>query len=222
MPNWCEYSMRIKGSKRNISKFCSYMVAGYRYGETAEIYRVIGNREVPTAHHIGYRVASFEFSDSAVEDLKNLKANDEYCLQAWGDCAWSVFSTMFSGEHTYYTDLHKEHLAKYKKDPAWTIPIAAKMLKLDIEIYSTESGNCFAEHYIVNKEGKILKNEETEYGIVFIEDYENEEAFAKVLQGRKDIEELKARYRYAVENGGNYIEICKWLNSEGEMPFTIA
>lgn len=103
MPNICCFEACIKGKKENAIKLAQWLSADYKYGSwTSEGYKkldtpivttVIDDKEVPTEHHIGYRVFSYDYD--VVEDGENA------LITGFGDCAWSVYSCMFEGAHTY-------------------------------------------------------------------------------------------------------------------------
>ena len=86
-----------------------------------------------------------------------------------GYCAWSVYSCMFEGEHTYYNDFMRDFGIRYIGFFGTTIPELSRLLNLDIEIFSEETGVCFQEHYRVTN-GNIIINDEVHITV----DYDEE------------------------------------------------
>ena len=125
MPNYCNYEMKIKGSKKKIQEVIDTLKADYNYG--------IGKPE----HKHLFRVFDV-FEEEMVEE-----GNNTYSMFIAGLCAWSVYSCMCSGEHTYYNDL-KERF------PDIFMGTTLQELSRDciIEVFSEEEGMEFSEHYI--------------------------------------------------------------------------
>ena len=96
-----------------------------------------------------------------------------------GDCAWSVYSCMCEGEDTYAND-----------SPSCSTSLQKESLKkhLQIEVFSTEPGFEFAEHYIYI-DGKELENSCVKYNEYFIDDEYGCEELFKDLQSRGYISE---------------------------------
>lgn len=78
-----------------------------------------------------------------------------------GDCAWSIRESMLPGSN-----------------PAVTLATEAKRLGLAVEAYSSEPGNQFQEHVLINK-GDILTFDCVDYEEYFIEDM-NEKQLAEL------------------------------------------
>lgn len=137
MPNYCNYGMKIKGQKENVEKLVSYLKADYYYKED-------GTVECSADKHF-FRI--FE-----VEETHSENEGDLYSSMVYGYCAWSVYSCMMQGEHTYYNRFKE----KDKKEFYGTHMVeATNELDLEVEIFSEESGMGFMEHYIIDK-GKVL------------------------------------------------------------------
>ena len=132
MANNCCYEMKIKGKETNVKEFLTII----QYKHPKEIHFA--------------RIFSAEILNEYTDK------NNQYIAEVAGDCVWSVYYCMFTGFATYYTDTCKEI------PTLSNIPKESKRLNLDIEIYSTEPGMCFAEHYIV-KNGNIEIDETTHY-----------------------------------------------------------
>lgn len=93
-----------------------------------------------------YRIFSAD-----IYDLE--KKNEDTCVASiCGDCAWSVYVCMMEGDVCYFQG---------EKDGTSLIKLS-KELDLKIEIYSSESGIGFQEHYYIEK-GRCVIEEETEY-----------------------------------------------------------
>lgn len=150
MPNYCNYGMKIKGKKENVNKLIDYIKADYDY-----------NKEEPYCSEEKHFFRMFEcevYEKTIIEDDK------EYSCEAYGYCAWSIYSCMFKGDSTYYNGFKDR-----EKFFATDIVTESKLLDLEIEIFSEESGVGFMEHYLIDK-GKLLINDCIDY----IETYDEE------------------------------------------------
>ena len=133
MPNYCEYEMKIKGSKKAIERVINCLKQDYNYSKCK-----------PSHKHF-FRV--FECFDDE-EFVKN--EDGTFTKFVWGDCAWSVHSCMLKGQNTYYDSVKNDFpnifmgtdLEEQSKD-------------CEIEVFSEEEGCAFSEHYIF-KNGKCL------------------------------------------------------------------
>ena len=111
-----------------------------------------------------------------------------YVAHVEGSCAWSVHTCMREGKGTYFESSHDSKLS--------TLTGETKRLCLDVEIYSTETGIGFAEHYrYVN--GDCLIDEETEYNEYwyFPDEWPSFEAFCKEYNIPEDSDEDEQVFR---------------------------
>ena len=138
MPNICLYEMKAVGKKENVDKLVEIMNNDYN---ATHMWRIF----------------------SADTNIISEPTDNPYSIIIYGDCAWSVYSCMFDGPHTYQ-NANKNH----DKNGTDIITLS-KELQLDIEIFSEESGMCFAEHYMIIK-GNLEIDESTD----FIEYYDEE------------------------------------------------
>lgn len=163
MPNYCNYEMKIKGKKENIEKMYSFLKADYCYHR-----RKPESEKTPTectADKHFFRVFECELLDNdaikppeTFEEAVKLVSDDIYSIVVEGYCAWSVFSCMFEGPHTYYSDFVADMGKDNPNFKGITIPIASKELDLEIEIFSKEPGMGFMEHYVVDKGLTIIED----------------------------------------------------------------
>ena len=132
MANECIYTLKAAGTEEHVRELLDIMQ--YKKEDTAMFARIF----------------------SAEEEGINSLTDGRTLLTIGGDCAWSVYSCMFGGVLTYYES------AKTSYPQLSTIPAESARLGLDIEIYSTEPGIGFAEHYrVIN--GEIILSQETPY-----------------------------------------------------------
>ena len=126
MPNYCNYEMKIKGSKDAIKRVLECLKADYDY------------EEGKPAHKHFFRVFD------AYED-KEMKDNGDgtFTQFVWGDCAWSVRCCMLSGGGTYYNDCKESH-----PDTFMGTDLVEQSQDCEIEVFSEEEGMEFSEHYI--------------------------------------------------------------------------
>lgn len=120
--------------------------------------------------------------------------NGYYVAKLNGDCAWSVHTCMT--EYGYYTDRKDSpgiptHLAK-----------ESERLGLMIDVYSTESGMAFAEHYTFYN-GECICDETVDYFEYMLDEYESVEEANEDL----DINLTKEEFDFAIEENEGYIEV---------------
>ena len=132
MPNYCNYEMKIKGSKKAIQRIVDCLEADYNYTEGK-----------PSHKHF-FRV--FE----VIYDKPVHRGGNTYELYIWGDCAWSVKVCMCSGDWTYYNLMKKDH-----PDIFMGTTLQEQSRNCEIEVFSEEEGMEFSEHYVF-KNGKCL------------------------------------------------------------------
>lgn len=91
--------------------------------------------------------------DLTVTDGIQIEDNVE--LKGFGMCAWSVLTSIIRPE-------------------GFDLKRVSKELSLAVEIYSTENGMGFQEHYLVIK-GEVLKDDCEDYVCYLIDEYSDEE-----------------------------------------------
>lgn len=187
MPNDCFYEMRIHGKPENVRTLATWLNAGYRNVGIDEDAYIINdkNEKIPVEHHIGYRVfEAYKVSESDKDKQGNITAYIS------GYCAWSIASCMFDGPWSYFTNVKNEinenkSLNKLQKKQALknrkaiTIVDACKKLNVDVEIFSNESGMCFAEHYYINSKGVKEIDDCVDFEEICIEECSSYEQFVK-------------------------------------------
>ena len=136
MANNCFYTLKAAGAKESVQELLDIMQ--YKKEDTVMFARIFDAEEDDTV----------ELADGRV------------LMSISGDCAWSVYSCMFEGNGTYFNS------AREANPQLSSIPIESKRLGLDIEIYSSEPGMGFAEHYRVTN-GDILISDETPYSELY-------------------------------------------------------
>lgn len=141
MPNICYYSMRIQGKSNDVEEVVKTIKAYYNYDTL----------EFSHTQHL-FRV----FEADIIEDYEE---DDIRSVQIDGECAWSVYSCMMSGKHTYY-DIFKDD---FKDDfRGTTLTKLSKETHTMIEVFSEEIGVGFQEHYLI-KHGQFLIKESIPY-----------------------------------------------------------
>ena len=216
MPNYCDFDMRIRGNRKSVATFATWLKADYHYsGDVPEIYVEIEGEKIPVEHHIGWRVFECYYD---LEPFKDLKDDRDVTLYISGYCAWSVYSCMLTGPFSYCSDNHDECIKKYGKDYSLTLPQACKKLSLEAEVFSNEPGMCFAEHYHITPDGELVTDEETQYLEFYIEEYESYEEYAKSFDDSCPV--TKAEFEKARKAGDSCIVKCDWLKSDA-WPFKL-
>ena len=123
MANNCDFTMMVRGKPENVGTFYRYLTD---YKNSPKNFARIFSAEID----------SESVSDSGIKTM-----------QVSGDCAWSVYSCMCEGEHTYYSEDQSGKLTCLRE--------ATKELNLEVEIRSTEPGFNFWEHFWY-KDGECL------------------------------------------------------------------
>lgn len=154
MANLCDYTIRAKGSMENLHKLEEWLGADYDYNAEDKIFcykeEIIddaGTKEkVPLPHHIGFR----SVYDSCLEASYYKTVYGEDIVGLDSCCAWSVCSCMMETYSKKYKKLYPYHLS---------LPEACKLLHVEAEVYSYESGCEFSEHYLIDTKGNVIIDE---------------------------------------------------------------
>lgn len=118
MPNWADFSMRIRGTKDNCEKFKDIL-----FHENDKLYF---HRTFPYD----------KYTEGAIYS--------DYFMEFCGECAWSFICSM--GESQTYSDgTHSS-----------TVCEISKLLNLSVEIYTTETGWHFSEHYFYKNGDELI------------------------------------------------------------------
>ena len=133
MPAYCNYEMKIKGSKDAIKRVLECLKADYDY-----------NKGKPEHKHF-FRVLNV-YDNEEMED----NGDGTFTQFVYGYCAWSVRSCMCSGGQTYY-NYGKESFG----ENFMGTDLVEQSQDCEIEVFSEEEGMEFSEHYIF-KNGECL------------------------------------------------------------------
>lgn len=148
MPNLCDFSIMVKGKPKDLEIVKLIFKADYSYSS--------GKLDYCTeVSHLFRTWTDFEAID---EDVS------EGYLSLCGYCAWSVSTCMLEGGGTYY-----ERMKNYQNFKGTSLLRISKEYNVDIEVYSSECGMCFQEHYLI-KNGELLIDECVEW----FEEYKEE------------------------------------------------
>ena len=156
MANDCLFTLKVRGTnKRNLKAFLN-AIKGNRNEHLSRIFDFSGGYDIHTN-----------------EEVDLIKEENAYTGEIWGSCAWSVWSCMFEGNGTYYSDFKDKDLKGRT-----TIDRLCKKYKVRCEIFSEEYGIGFQEHYLIDEDGCVLESEcEDAYEV------ENEEGECEVKGG---------------------------------------
>ena len=152
MPNICIGTVKVRGYKDNVEEFTRIIQSKYDYDKP--------DLDFHKPHF--WRV--FEAYLSSYETY-GLLAVAEYDIS----CAWSVAACMLPGKFSYYDDT-KDGINGIKTYGTHLLEIGKK-LNLDVEIFSSEPGVGFQEHYRIQS-GIMCEDECTEYHELYIGEYE--------------------------------------------------
>lgn len=117
--------MHVRGKKENIERLLKIMTD---YEEPRHFWRVF--------------TADADFYEPDPQGIT--------IAHIFGDCAWSVYSCMMTGECTYANDVDTSCQTGLQDE--------SKRLELELELYSDECGFAFQEHYHFNQ-GEEIANE---------------------------------------------------------------
>lgn len=193
MPNICTGFMNVRGYAPNVDEFVKILQADYSY------YKDSKNRDFTwcadpknfthTPHF--FRVFDAYLFGDAIYHSAVYK-----CVSISVECAWSIYSCMFPGPHTYYTQFENEHFNQHFGS---NILIESKRLQLEIECWSYEPGIGFQEHYKICS-GIITKEEEFSFNALWLEDYSNYEEFKNDCNEPPTIDEKEFNDRIKCEH----------------------
>lgn len=142
MPNYCNFDMHIKGKKENIQHFLNILQTDYNYeDDRVEI-------SCEEQRHM------FRIFDTYVEtDMDDFEPGESAYADVSGECAWSVVSCMCEGDHTYYNDMKKN-----KNFKGTTLQKESETYGLVIEVFSSESGCAFQEHFLYSNGYAVIED----------------------------------------------------------------
>ena len=151
MPNLCHYIAKIKGDKKDVETLLSYLESGYTYFKDNETYPWLDEKYkmnfTDGDKHLYCDADKHFWRVFECDKFEEDDDGQEYYVMVEGDCAWSVHSCMFEGPLTY-SDISKDDgFYRLKKEHSTTMEEATKKLNLTVEIFSSEPGVGFAEHY---------------------------------------------------------------------------
>ena len=130
MANYCNYSMCVRGAKKNIEEFIKVMQAKYDYEKNEFTH----DRHMFNIH---------EATATEIEDTGN-----GFVYQAFigGFCEMSVDACMFDDIMTYYGQTKHLYPDTFK---GTTLLEESKRLMLDIEVFAEEYEFDNYEHYVI-------------------------------------------------------------------------
>ena len=156
MPNYCSYSMKVKGTPENVQEFVNIIQVNYLYQEDGTC--VDFKTKEPIERHLWRVFEADIFDDEIIDDIRSVTIT--------GCCAWSVYSCMCAGRSTYQNDNPNKNGTTLENESA--------RLNLSIEVFSEEPGCCFMEHYVyVN--GKEIIGDCVDWNEYYVGDFETVE-----------------------------------------------
>ena len=175
---------------------CGTMRVVSKDKKAIERLRAIINYEDP--EYFCYRCRAFDL----VEDVDEI--DGFYVADFAFDVAWSSEPWFDNGDHPdklIVNDYEKNSNGTKKIDPMTNEPIAihgtahltdlntiCKVLKIGLELYSTEPGCCFCEHRSINSEGETIWNETDDYNLVYPENENGEPDYDKEPEEQTDMD----------------------------------
>ena len=189
MPNICYAEIQVTGRKECIEEFGKILKAHYNYD----------TNEFSHKPHF-WRV--FDVYEDDMRHIEGLIYTEKFTI----DCAWSIETCMTNSPFGYNADDRHDPDKEYF---GTTLDQEAKRLKLDIEIWSSETGMEFTEH-VHYRDTEELDRSCQGYDCYYIDDYEDYEDFVdesapNEMKVRKDVPEEK--FYAAKKNGEGVIEL---------------
>ena len=179
MPNYCGYQMKVKGKPENVDEFVKVIQADYSFDDKDNCICDVGR-------HFWRVFYADIYDEEIVDGVKSVYIS--------GSCAWSVYSCMMDGPHTYNE--------QYPKHCGTTLAIESKQLELEIEVFSEEPGVGFMEHFVIIK-GDIVTDACIEYCEYDTEEFDTVKEMNETL-GTKF---TKRQFAYAREKDDGYIRV---------------
>lgn len=142
MPNICSYSMRVQGKPQDVEEVIKTVQSSYNYSDM----------EFDHTRHL-FRV----FESEIIKDEEDDGIRD---VIIDGDCAWSVHTSMRSGEGSYYDSAKETHREIFR---GTHLEELSKDTHTMIEVFGEECEMGFEEHYLYK------------FGELLIEDVQDEE-----------------------------------------------
>jgi len=128
MANDCSYTLIVKGEQEDVQEFILRMKRNYHEGK----------------HFSRIFECNIDYERETEDNL--------YIAKLFGECAWSMYSCMRKGEHTYFSDL-KDETGNF-----CCLEDTSKELNLEVEYISEEPMMGFKEFFRI-KNGDVLKDE---------------------------------------------------------------
>jgi hypothetical protein len=166
MPNICLAFITVRGRASCVDEFIAILQSDYNYNRDS---RNGDYSWCPDPKNITHVPHFFRVFDAYLFDDPVYHSAVYKCVTINIECAWSVYSCIFPGEHTYYNDFERDHHGEHFGS---NILIESKRLQLELEIWSYESGMCFQEHYKICS-GVLIKDETFGFDVLWLEDYSN-------------------------------------------------
>lgn len=198
MPNICTGFMTVRGRADCVDEFIKILQANYCYYKDKENKDYTWCADPKNFTHIPH---FFRIFDASLIDDPVYISQVYKCVSISIEVAWSVYSCMFPGPHTYYSDFQKEHFGDHFGS---NILKESKRLQLEIEVWSYEPGMVFQEHYKICS-GILVKNEVFNFNCLWLEDYSNYEEFVKDCKG-DTFPLTEQQFNERIENNDYYYE----------------
>jgi hypothetical protein len=161
MPNICSGFMNVRGYKDNVDEFVAILQSDYHYVPNL----ASGCGYIVDPNNFTHIPHFFRVFESHVYD-ESMISGVYKCASIDFEVAWSVSSCMFNTPFTYYNDIN---LNNYNNHFATHILYESLRLQLEIEIWSSEDGMAFQEHYKICS-GVLVKDECYSYSEYLLED----------------------------------------------------
>jgi len=116
-----------------------------------------------------------------------------------GSCKWSVVSAMHSNAVSMREEPQMWSFTRGVPEELLTFEEACKKYAVSMEVYSSESGIGFQEHYLCNTDGERIVDECVDYSEEYLGDYASKEEAAKELEMEISDEDWEREW---VEIGG--------------------
>lgn len=221
MPNYCTYNMTVQGNFRNVDAFVQIMNNNYDKLHMYRIFEAVPDsyedygfqRKVNISGYCAWSVMSCMLCESMAMDIAFTPAKLRIPNKYYGGLA----AMLPLGAGYFAQDISDSIKYELMENfTGCTLTQLARFYRLEIVVYSTETGMCFCELYKINRYGQILVNKCEDYYEYYIEDRNNsfDEYCEDLGYNKNELPFGEKEYNEAVASGDEIIYQSSSLEDE--------
>lgn len=180
MANSCDFEMKVKGKSESVETLIK-LLKDHELDESEE--RYFGG-----------------WLENIMYEMEDDPINQSSIAFVTGGCKWSVILSLLGVKDSYYDEDKKDYGDKSK---VTCLENESKRLNLDIEIYSSEYGVGFEEHFLI-KEGELLIND-------CVNAWQLDEMYFENEDLSEEFKEIVERFYKKKISNNEWEELHKWL-----------